>query len=320
MNTNDLKTAVAAIPLVEVDGRQHLPLDLATDAVARLLYPHLPLTQLTDGAIYTEIAQTTRDVCREMGYGEIVHLHPPTVSFKEDGAYLQENLPSPNDGNPDIIIGVTFDEEIHDGRLHNPRMAQWDLAEVSRQHFKIPVMADEHLLDLIEQACSGDWPNDPKGIWHDILTVCRMLGQDDSATGIRRFSVIIQGIGKQKNWPMEAVIIGSDEHNAILTIRLAETRLSSLRQPLFSPGRVLATAGLADSGIDVMPYLRRHLAGEWGDLEEGDLRRNDYALKHGERLFSAYLLPPDEDGYQAKIWIISEWDRSATTIMYPDEY
>ena len=335
MDTTALRTAIANLPLIEIDDCKYLPLNLATDTVAHVLYPHLSLTQMTDVAIYKEIARTTREVCREMGYDEIVHLHPPAVAFKQDGPYLQEYRPpqsngngnDENDDNPNFIIGVTFDEEIHDGRLHNPRMHQWDLAEVSRQHYKIPVLADEELLDLIERACAGDWPNDPKGIWHDIVSLCQMIGRADPATGIRRFSVIIEGLGRQKKWPMEAVITGNDETNAILTIRLGQTQSkpqnappTTLHKPLFSPGRVLATPGVTALGIDLMPYLRRHLAGDWGELDDFDRNQNNRALKNGDRLFSAYLLPPDKEGCQDKIWIITEWDRSATTVLLPAEY
>ena len=62
-------------------------------------------------------------------------------------------------------------------------------------------------------------------------------------------------------------------------------------------------------------YLARHANGDWGDVCEEDWKSNDEALKNGERLLSEYKLP---DG--RRIWIISEWNRSATTLLFPEDY
>lgn len=61
-------------------------------------------------------------------------------------------------------------------------------------------------------------------------------------------------------------------------------------------------------------YLNRHITGDWGDVEPEDSVSNDHAWLSGERIFSVYNTP------EGKIWIITEWDRSATTIMLPEEY
>jgi len=62
--------------------------------------------------------------------------------------------------------------------------------------------------------------------------------------------------------------------------------------------------------------LKRHAQGDWGDVKSHDRRMNDQALKDGEsRIFSVY-----KGGPEGKIWIITEWDRSVTTILYPSEY
>jgi len=99
---------------------------------------------------------------------------------------------------------------------------------------------------------------------------------------------------------------------------LAVLNLAS--QARFSPGQVVMTAGVDElvrqGRLNPVPYLRRHLHGDWGDLDEGDRRLNDAALKSGEdRLFSSYQVAPD-----LKLWIITEWDRSATTLLLPSEY
>jgi hypothetical protein len=63
------------------------------------------------------------------------------------------------------------------------------------------------------------------------------------------------------------------------------------------------------------PILVRHLAGYWGDVDEHDRRENELSLIHGFRLLSAYTLNSG-----SKIWIITEADRSVTTVLLPDEY
>ncbi|MGC4031490.1 MAG: hypothetical protein QM754_07110 [Tepidisphaeraceae bacterium] len=88
--------------------------------------------------------------------------------------------------------------------------------------------------------------------------------------------------------------------------------LFPLGQLLSTPGAIEAAAKADD---DLLPYLTRHAAGDWGTVDKHDSRANDQALKAGNRLLSAYLL---KDG--TKIWVITEADRAATTVLLPDEY
>jgi hypothetical protein len=92
------------------------------------------------------------------------------------------------------------------------------------------------------------------------------------------------------------------------------------RRQVYVPlGRVLATPGalrtLAVAGADGAVYLARHAAGDWGDVDAHDWAANDRALLADERLLSAYVLPNGE-----RLWIITEADRSASTLLLPDEY
>jgi hypothetical protein len=88
---------------------------------------------------------------------------------------------------------------------------------------------------------------------------------------------------------------------------------------LFAFGRVVATPGaltaLEAAGQSPSTYLVRHGGGDWGELDAHDTKANDEALKHDDRLLSAYVLPTG-----TKLWIITEWDRSATTLLLPSEY
>jgi len=96
--------------------------------------------------------------------------------------------------------------------------------------------------------------------------------------------------------------------------------LNLASQARFSPGQVVMTIGVdalvRQGRLNPTPFLLRHLNGDWGDLDEGDRRINDAALQSGEdRLFSSYQVTPD-----LKLWIITEWDRSVTTLLLPSEY
>ena len=59
----------------------------------------------------------------------------------------------------------------------------------------------------------------------------------------------------------------------------------------------------------------RHMAGDWGELDEHDWKENEAALEHGFRLFSRYVTPGG-----TKFYVITEHDRSVTTILLPEEY
>jgi hypothetical protein len=89
------------------------------------------------------------------------------------------------------------------------------------------------------------------------------------------------------------------------------------RMGRFELGRLLATPGVLEAAGDenLVVYLSRHARGDWGIVDDADKRANERALADGTRLLSAYRL---RDG--TKIWIITEADRSATTILLPSEY
>ena len=91
---------------------------------------------------------------------------------------------------------------------------------------------------------------------------------------------------------------------------------------LFPLGQVVATPGaitvMERCGIDPSDLLRRHVSGDWGDIDPEDAGLNDRAVRDGERLLSVY--GAEIDGEDNRIWLITEWDRSVTTILRPDDY
>jgi hypothetical protein len=83
-------------------------------------------------------------------------------------------------------------------------------------------------------------------------------------------------------------------------------------------GRVVATPGalnlLEQSGGHPFDYLARHATGDWGELCTFDRRQNEIALRDGYRVLSSY------DVLAGRVWVITEADRSITTILLPEEY
>ncbi len=92
------------------------------------------------------------------------------------------------------------------------------------------------------------------------------------------------------------------------------TRRIRILGPRFPLGRLMATPGVLGLGLDLLLLVKRHVRGDWGDLSDEDRAANERALVDGERILSAYVLP------QGKVWIITEADRSATTVLLPEEY
>ena len=93
------------------------------------------------------------------------------------------------------------------------------------------------------------------------------------------------------------------------------TRRSPM-QPAFPLGNIYITRGASDAlnHSDVLGVLGRHVRGDWGDVCEEDKQANDCAIAEGERILSAYVCA------DTRIWVITDADRSATTVLLPDEY
>ena len=93
----------------------------------------------------------------------------------------------------------------------------------------------------------------------------------------------------------------------------------TLKSPAFQLGQVLATPAalesLKESGQSPWDFLSRHLQGDWGNVCPGDSKLNDEALTDGSRVLSSYTTLKG-----TRLWIITEADRSATTILLPEEY
>jgi hypothetical protein len=95
--------------------------------------------------------------------------------------------------------------------------------------------------------------------------------------------------------------------------------MSTTTTARFPLGRTVATPGaieaLARAEQSAMEFISRHQHGDWGDLCEEDKKENEFSVDKELRIFSAYHTRLGE-----KIWIVTEADRSATTVLLPSEY
>ena len=88
---------------------------------------------------------------------------------------------------------------------------------------------------------------------------------------------------------------------------------------LFPLGRLVATPGalalLRRAGEDLLPaLLERHRSGDWGDVSPEDARENEVSVRYGFRVLSSYRVAGE------RLWLITEADRSVTTVLLPEEY
>jgi hypothetical protein len=87
----------------------------------------------------------------------------------------------------------------------------------------------------------------------------------------------------------------------------------------FALGQIVSTSGalqaLQKAEQEPSEFLGRHVNGDWGEVPEEDKRENEFFVQHGFRILSAYTTSAGD-----RLWIITEADRSATTILLPDEY
>ena len=91
----------------------------------------------------------------------------------------------------------------------------------------------------------------------------------------------------------------------------------------FALGEIVSTSGIDARSKDdpafyqfVCESIMRYAQCDWGDSDEEDKKTNDDAVRYGERILAAYIYPKTQE----RIWIVTEWDRSVTTVLFPDEY
>ncbi len=105
----------------------------------------------------------------------------------------------------------------------------------------------------------------------------------------------------------------------VILYSMGEREQENKPKPLLGLGQIVGTPGALDALIEAEQHpaelLLRHETGDWGQLDDEDKHENDLSVEKGFRIVSAYKLNTG-----IKVWVITEWDRSATTILLPDEY
>ncbi|MCW3481630.1 hypothetical protein OL229_19000 [Neisseriaceae bacterium JH1-16] len=100
---------------------------------------------------------------------------------------------------------------------------------------------------------------------------------------------------------------------------MTDHSLPALPRSRLPLGRLLATpaalSALQTANVSIFTLVNRHARGDWGDVCDEDRQHNDLAAVAGERVLSSYSLPNGQ-----KVWIITEWDRSVTTVLLPEDY
>jgi len=95
--------------------------------------------------------------------------------------------------------------------------------------------------------------------------------------------------------------------------------MSEVLQPRFALGHVVATLGaleaLQEAGETPFVLLHRHQVGDWGDVLPEDAQENELSVEQGFRILSTYTLTTG-----VKLWVLTEADRSGTTVLLPCEY
>ena len=113
---------------------------------------------------------------------------------------------------------------------------------------------------------------------------------------------------------------GARRANLIINFRAAvghPSSLGNIMKAKFELGSTYITANARNvlNPTDVMIALQRHVRGDWGDVSREDAAENELSLTAGFRILSVY-----HDSNQVKFWIITEADRSVTTVLLPDDY
>lgn len=131
-----------------------------------------------------------------------------------------------------------------------------------------------------------------------------------------RYQVFLEAYARARDTYEQAP---NPQHRAALAVGL-ELLIAELYRPgAFEIGQLVMTPGadeiLTRSRQTPVEFLLRHKNGDWGDLPPEDIQENERALRDGSRLFSAYRTRSEE-----KLWVITEWDRSVTTLLLPEEY
>ncbi len=142
-------------------------------------------------------------------------------------------------------------------------------------------------------------------------SLARCRHRDGARLGRARISVVVAG-GEQapRHWFCAGAFPGSFFPSSRLSFQEPSHDLFA-----WSGRRIGALDMLEALALAPLPFVLRHVSGDWGELCDEDKASNAAALTHGSRVLSAYDIAPNH-----RLWIITEADRRSTTLLLPEEY
>lgn len=212
----------------------------------------------------------------------------------------------------------TIETEEHAGEIHG-KSCFCNIPEIAGPSWW--AMLHNWAKAINEHGCSscGAFAVDFTSFFHDLVN--RKLGKPmkDPANFVKMVRLIAEVAADARTERHQGERLlrhHQDEHPNHIAL---EHLNLSFHRPRFNLGRLVATPGalaaLEATGEAPAAFISRHVNGDWGDLSDDDRKENELSVGRHLRVFSAYHL---SDG--TKVWVITEADRSATTILLPDEY
>lgn len=230
---------------------------------------------------------------------------PPTVNPDQDFYVLSDNAT----GTPDSFFDML------DAALHVPLLADWSsylwsagreaelITAADRTPYGIVAWTVQNDADAWADLIAAGLKN---GLIHFPAEAMQGVGDDLSADVISTYTV--------EDGLDDGLLIDGNDDTLEGGNPLAQMPVIDSAFPL---GQLVMTAGihqLWEQGLNVVVLLQRHAAKDWGDLDDHDQRANATALLDGYRIFSCY------ETQHGKVYVITEHDRSVTTVLLPSEY
>jgi hypothetical protein len=219
------------------------------------------------------------------------------VNLQQEGAYLRLDMPG-----YDLLAirrwGPRLVSVAHFFEGHGTLVAEPEVTFFVQQGQWVPIAIRNSLTGLLTYA----------EVSADGLTLLRFFRARQAS--LAQFVELWAQNLIDQGWP-ERGVKWEDPLQQALCLR-GVTALFPLGQVVATPG---ALAALEQAKQYPEEFLLRHVSGDWGRLDEHDRQENERALVQGTRLFSAY-----ETSLKVRIWVITEWDRSVTTLLLPSEY
>lgn len=228
---------------------------------------------------------------------------PPTVNPDQDFYILSDSAT----GTPESFFGML------DAALHVPLLADWHnyLWSAGRQAELISA-ADRTPYGIVAWTVQND-----ADAWANLISTGLAQGHihfpDDATQGDDLATDVISTYTVEEALDDGLLIDGNDDTidggNPLAAMPVIDSA--------FPLGQLVMTAGihaLWEQGLNVVALIQRHASKDWGDLDTHDQRMNAQALRNGDRIFSCYETP------HGKVYVITEHDRSVTSVLLPSEY